>query len=266
MTNYELRITNEMPPQSSIVNRTSSIPAAAIFQPFGSQHLATLAAIAALCALVAWMARAASARGRLRLRWVLGGTLLAYTVSVYIQQGVAYGLGWDYSLPLELCNLVLIACLISLFWPNRFTSEIAYFWGLGGVLQATLTPDLARGFPSWDFVLFFWGHGATLLAIIFLVFSRECKQRKGSILRMMAALNIYAVVVGSIDAITGWNYGYLCRKPAMPSLLDLLGPWPWYLLSLEAIAFLTFLILNLLLRLIVCFDHPDKAPATDIRK
>ena len=70
---------------------------------------------------------------------------------------------------------------------------------------------------------------------------------------MMIALNIYAVVVGIINAIAGWNYGYLCRKPAMPSLLDFLGPWPWYLLSLELVAFLTFLILDLVWRLLVWF-------------
>jgi hypothetical integral membrane protein (TIGR02206 family) len=265
MTNDELRITNEKPPHASIANRQSSIIATA-FNPFGTQHLAALAVITALCALVAWLARSANSQRRQWLRRLLGCALLGYTACVYIQQGIAYGLAWDYSLPLELCNLVLIACLISLFWPNQFTSEIAYFWGLGGVLQATLTPDLGRAFPSWDFMLFFWGHGATLMAIIFLIVSRELRPRKRSILRMMAAINIYAILVGTIDAITGWNYGYLCSKPAMPSLLDFLGPWPWYLLSLEAIAFLTFLILNLLLRLVVCIDDPAKAPAVEFRK
>lgn len=62
---------------------------------------------------------------------------------------------------------------------------------------------------------------------------------------MMIALNIYGLIVGSINALTGWNYGYLCRKPAEPSLLDFLGPWPWYLLSLEFIALATFLLLLL---------------------
>jgi hypothetical integral membrane protein (TIGR02206 family) len=263
MTNYELRITNGK--NSSSVIRNSSFAFIA-FSPFGRQHLITLAIIVGLCAFVAWLARTGSFKSCLWLRRGLGIALLGYIACVYIQQGMMYGLGWDYSLPLELCYLVLIACIISLFKPNQFISEIAYFWGLGGVLQATLTPDLGRGFPSWDFLLFFWGHGATLMAIIFLVFSREFRLRKGSILRMMIALNIYALVVGAIDKIMGWNYGYLCRKPVMPSLLDLLGPWPWYLLSLELIAFLTFLFLNWLWRLLVCFKAPAEAVATEFRK
>jgi hypothetical integral membrane protein (TIGR02206 family) len=147
-------------------------------------------------------------------------------------------------LPLELCNLVLIACIVALFKPNQLISEIAYFWGLGGVLQATLTPDLSAGFPSWSFFLFFWSHGVALAAIVFLIAGQKFRPRKGSVLRMMIAINGYAVIVGAINAATGWNYGYLCRKPYGASLYDFLGPWPWYLLSLEGVALATFLILD----------------------
>ena len=62
---------------------------------------------------------------------------------------------------------------------------------------------------------------------------------------MLLAANVYGIVVGTLDWIFGWNYGYLCAKPVMPSLLDYLGPWPWYLLSIEAIAFVSFLLLEL---------------------
>jgi hypothetical integral membrane protein (TIGR02206 family) len=229
------------------------------FRTFGTQHLITLAAIIALCTLVSWVA----GRGSLSNRWwtgrLLGFGLLGYVACIYIQQGLTHSLNWEYSLPLELCNLVLIACVISLFRPSQFMAEIAYFWGLGGVVQATLTPDLAQGFPSWDFILFFWGHGATLLAIIFLISERNFEPRRNSIIRMMLALNIYGLAVGSINAIAGWNYGYLCRKPVMPSILDFMGPWPWYLLSLELVAFLMFLVLDLLWRLLVWFRQPGKA-------
>ena len=66
---------------------------------------------------------------------------------------------------------------------------------------------------------------------------------------MMATLNLYALSVGTVNAIMGWNYGYLCHKPYAPSLLDLLGPWPWYLLAIELLALVTFLILYLPWRL-----------------
>jgi hypothetical integral membrane protein (TIGR02206 family) len=213
------------------------------FRALDFQHIVTLSLITTVCVLLAWKARTGGIRKWLGL--FLGFLLLSYAIVLYVQQAVAHSLSWEYSLPLELCNLVLIACILSLFRPNPLLIEIAYFWGLGGVLQATVTPELASGFPSWDFVFFFWSHGVTLIAIIFLISGRGFRPRRGAVLRMMLALNIYGLSVGILDWATGWNYGFLCRKPMTPSLFDVLGPWPWYLLSLEVIAAVTFSMLDL---------------------
>jgi hypothetical integral membrane protein (TIGR02206 family) len=215
------------------------------FYAFNAQHIVILGAISIAGILVVWVARRGTSRQREWLRLILAFLLSGYAACFYIPQAIRHTLTWQYSLPLELCNLILFACIISLFRPIRIITEIAYFLGGGGVLQATLTPDLAQGFPSWDFILFFWGHGVTLLAIIFLISGREFKPGKGSIARMMIVLNIYALIVGAIDGIMKWNYGYLCQKPSRPSLFDFMGPWPWYLLSTEAIALVIFLLLYL---------------------
>lgn len=57
-----------------------------------------------------------------------------------------------------------------------------------------------------------------------------------SVGRTMLWLNILIVVVIPVNAITVANYMFLARKPATVSLLDFLGPWPWYILSLEVVA------------------------------
>jgi hypothetical integral membrane protein (TIGR02206 family) len=213
------------------------------FRAFEAQHLLTLGAIGAICAIVVWKARTLGESSRKWLGRSLGFILLGYVVFHYSQQAINGDFTWKDSLPLELCNIVLFACIISTFRPNRLTNEMAYFWGLGGVLQATLTPDLGRGFPSWDFILFFWSHGATLAAIAFIIAGGGFKPAGRSIVRMMLALNVYALSVGTIDALGGWNYGYLCHKPAQASLYDVLGPWPWYLASIEVFALVLFTIL-----------------------
>jgi uncharacterized membrane protein YwaF len=43
----------------------------------------------------------------------------------------------------------------------------------------------------------------------------------------------------------GSNYGYLCRRPARPSPLDFLGPWPWYVVVGELLALVGFCLLYL---------------------
>ena len=213
------------------------------FHAFSLQHVITLVILSLLCVLLVWIIGKIRGTERKWVGRIIGCVLIVYAAVFYIQQYVAGFLSWEYSLPIELCNLVLAACILSLFQPGRLRYEITYFWGLGGTTQALITPDLAYGFPSWDFVLFFWSHGAMLLGIVFLIAGTRFRPDRKSIVRMMIALNSYAIAVGAIDRAMGWNYGYLCRKPAVPSLLDYLGPWPWYLVSLEGVALLTFLLL-----------------------
>jgi hypothetical integral membrane protein (TIGR02206 family) len=215
------------------------------FHALNTQHIVVLAIVAILCLLVFWASRRCRPSGQRWLGYLLGLFLISYAGAFYILQGIRHALSWKYSLPLDPCSLVLIACIICLFRPIQSLFEIAYFWGLGGILQALATPDLAAGFPSWEFVLFFWGHGTSLMAILFFIAGRNLRPRRSSIFLAMMALNFYALAVGVINAIAGWNYGYLCGKPYEPSLLDYLGSWPWYLLSLECVAFLTFLLLDL---------------------
>ncbi len=224
--------------------------AAGEFREFGWEHLLVLGLIVALGALIALTGRRL---GPHRSRWVgrvLAAALLGYVAVVYFQKGLAHELSWDYALPFELCHCVMFACAIALLRLVPLAFEITYFLGLAGTLQAVLTPDIRQGFPSWEFILFFWSHGVVLLAVAYLITCQHVKPRPGSVLRMLLLVNLYAVIVGGIDAIAGWNYGYLCRKPGVPSLLDYLGPWPWYLVSLEFVALANFVLLALPWRLL----------------
>ena len=71
-----------------------------------------------------------------------------------------------------------------------------------------------------------------------LVFRQRPEPR--SILRAWIALNLLAGVAALVNWALGTNYLYLGGKPAGASLLDWLGPWPWYLLSVEALALFSF--------------------------
>jgi hypothetical integral membrane protein (TIGR02206 family) len=53
------------------------------------------------------------------------------------------------------------------------------------------------------------------------------------------------VTVGSLNAVLGTNYGFLAHKPERASLMDVLGPWPWYIGSLIVLAVAFYAILDL---------------------
>ncbi|MBZ5497328.1 MAG: TIGR02206 family membrane protein [Acidobacteriia bacterium] len=215
------------------------------FRTFGPQHLTVLLILLALGILVAWGGSRLRGKTRIRFGWALGFLLLGYALALYLQEAMMGGLHGSYSLPMQLCDWVLIACLVTLIRPNVLASEIAYFWGLGGTLQAVLTPDVTTGFPSWRFIQFFWGHGITLLCIVYIIVAQHFRPRPRSVLRMMIAVNIYGLSALGLDLAFGWNYGFLLHKPAEPSLLDYLGPWPWYLISAEILGLASFLLLAL---------------------
>ena len=53
----------------------------------------------------------------------------------------------------------------------------------------------------------------------------------------------YMLVIYFVNNAIGSNYLMINYKPSVPSLLHILPPWPWYILWMEAIGVLTFLLL-----------------------
>jgi hypothetical integral membrane protein (TIGR02206 family) len=130
--------------------------------------------------------------------------------------------------------------------PNwQLGVELTYFWGLAGTLQAVATPDLSVGFPHLDFFEFVVGHVGIVIAALFLVVGLGQKPRPGAVWRVLAITVAYTAAVGVVDAAIGANYMFLARRPAHVSLLSVLGPWPWYLLSGTGVAIVLLLALDL---------------------
>jgi hypothetical integral membrane protein (TIGR02206 family) len=149
------------------------------------------------------------------------------------------------SLPLHLCGVSVLLAALMLYTRSFAIFELTYFWAMGGAVQGLLTPDVEGfDFPHFRALTTFTSHGLIVTANLFMVFVLGMRPTFISYLKSMAVLNAYAGAMLLFNRATGANYGFLCRKPDSPTLFDLLGPWPWYLLSLEAVALvLSFLFL-----------------------
>ncbi|MDR4937007.1 TIGR02206 family membrane protein [Rossellomorea marisflavi] len=149
------------------------------------------------------------------------------------------------NLPFQLCSLSIYLCVIMLLTKSYRLFEVTYFASMAGALIAMITPELFYGFPHIRYFQFFIAHAAIILSAFYMIWMEEFHVRFTSVLRAFISLNAIAVVVYFIDRITGANYMFLAHKPYNLSPIDYLGPYPWYLLSLEFVAFFVFLLLYL---------------------
>jgi|HubBroStandDraft_3_1064219.scaffolds.fasta_scaffold45756_2 hypothetical integral membrane protein (TIGR02206 family) len=207
------------------------------FKLFGPSHLAVLGATAAGAAVLVWVVRRHG--GERRARAVARG--LAAVLAAEEVAAIALAARSDPArlrehLPFQLCDWALVCAAVALVTRRERPSELAYYWGLAGTIQALLTPDLATDFPDPAFFSFLGLHGTVVAAILFLTFGLGLRPRPGSIRRAWLWSQLFAATAAGANLVLGTNYGYLRAKPAHASLLDYLGPWPWYILSLEALA------------------------------
>jgi len=217
------------------------------FRLFGPVHLLILVAVPAMALVVSTASRRnqASARG---IRYGLG-TLLALNELVWYSYRLYFeGFRFPAGLPLELCDLILWLTVLAMFTLNPLAFEIVYFGGLGGSGMALLTPDLWAPLASYPTIYFFVAHGMVVACPLVLLWSKQARPRPRSLWKVFGALNAYAAAIAVFNAIFNTNYMYLCAKPAGASIMDLLGPWPLYLLGCEVVALIIFWLLWLPIR------------------
>jgi hypothetical integral membrane protein (TIGR02206 family) len=176
---------------------------------------------------------------------VLGALLLVDAVSWII--GLALGSSFSprTDLPLALCNMAILVAASACWWRITLLVELTYFWGIAGTLQAVITPDLNVGFPHAVFFQYLGGHLGIVGAACFLVIGLRLTPRRGAVLRTFAITVAYSAFVGIVDYAAGANYMFLRRPPSNWTLLKILGPWPWYILSTAGVALVVFTLLYL---------------------
>ena len=153
----------------------------------------------------------------------------------------------DSDLPLHLTDAVTVVAAVALWSPRRLPFELTYFWGLTASALAVVTPALGadEGVSSFLYWHYFVTHSGVVVAAVFLAFGIGLTARPGAVWRIFAATTAWAAVAAVGNAITGGNYMFLSERPETPSLLDYMGPWPWYVLGSALLALALFTLLDL---------------------
>lgn len=237
------------------------------FHVFGPAHLLALALVPLLAATLAALHRRFPSWGKI-IRSSLAVLLLVTTVAYYGSFVAAGERIFPNHVPLELCDISLWVMIFTLIRLKPAVFDVAYYWALAGAGMALLTPNLTRPSPLMA-VQFFASHGLIVVAVLYLVWSRQARPRPGSVRKAMIAVNLVAIPVGIFDYVFKTDYMFLCTKPPTVSLLDVFGPWPWYILACEAAGLVLFTLLYLPFRrkpigqLAPSAEQPELAPESD---
>lgn len=203
------------------------------FVPFGPSHGVVVAVLAVVAVALVGLGRAQ--RGTLaqyRTSRVFAVVFAVFLVPLELYWMLPSQWGLGYSLPLQLCDLAAMAAVWALWSHSPTAFALTYFWGLTLTVQAFVTPEVnGADFPALGFIMFFGLHCLVVWAGVYLTWGVGLHPDWRGYRVAVAATLVWGVVMFVFNRAMGTNYGFLNAKPLAGSLLDVLGPWPWYLLS-----------------------------------
>lgn len=212
---------------------------------FGTWHI--IALILVLFVNIAMLSfRNSSEKTRTIARWTLASILWINEILWH-----AWNLYWGQwsiqtMLPLHICSIMVWLSGFMLVLKNYRIYEFAYFIGIGGAMQALLTPDAGiYGFPHYRVFQTMISHGLLITAAIYMTLNEGFRPTWKSFWRVIVGVNLYAAIIFPINRILNTNYLFINGKPPTASILDALPAWPYYIFYMELIGVVIFFLLYL---------------------
>jgi len=213
---------------------------------FGRDHLVALATLVLICLAICHFRNRWNETTKKATRWGLLSLIYLCEGSWHLWMLANGDWSIQVMLPLWLCSVTSWTMPVLLILRNQKYYEWAYLMGTIGAAMALLTPDLMQyGFPHFRFIEFFTLHGSLIIAIVYMTLVEGFRPYWKSLPRVIMITNIYWLFCAWVNSQIESNYLYTHGKLPTPSLLDLLGPHPWYLLSMEALGIVLCMLLYL---------------------
>src|SRR6267378_3846203 len=113
------------------------------FHPWSPSHFTVIFLTIVLPFVLAFVVRRTKSRRLERSICLTLSALLSLNYVPYVIVARTFGVDhWYKLLPLQLCAWAMIVIIGAPRTGNRRWLEVAYFWGIGGTLQAVITPNL----------------------------------------------------------------------------------------------------------------------------
>jgi hypothetical integral membrane protein (TIGR02206 family) len=219
-------------------------------------HIGALSLIACICLLLTLFRNRFTESRRKAFRYS-AAALLIFNETAFHIWNMSYGT-WNIQsmLPLQLCSVMVFTSAAMMVAKSYSLYEFVYFLGIGGAIQALLTPNIGIfGYPHFRFFQSYTAHGFIVISAFYMTVVEGYRPYPKSLLKVVLWVNVYFITVTIINMLIGSNYMYTAHKLETPTLLDYLGPWPLYIMSLEvlglavcALLYAPFLVKDMILK------------------
>ncbi len=204
------------------------------FVLFGTYHLVALVVVAVAIFLIVRLGQNGSERTRTILRYTLAAVLVLDELSWHLWNALTGQWTIQTMLPLHLCSVLVWLSAYMLVRRSYRIYEFAYLLGIAGALQALLTPDAGKyGFPHYRSIQVMLSHGSIIAAAVYMTLVEKFRPTWASVRRVLIGGNIYMLAVFVLNFAIGSNSLFIAHKPETASLLDVLPPWPYYIVIIE---------------------------------
>lgn len=214
------------------------------FQLLSTAHLVALLLIIILNIFFILRRNSFNENNRRVIRYTLASILIVNELLWHIWHIMIGQWTIQEMLPFHLCSVLVWSGAYMLIKKDAGIYEFSFLLGIPGALQAILTPDLGiYGFPHFRYFQTFISHGLIITSAIYMTVVEGYRPYPRSIRNIFVYGNIYLLAVSLVNWAIGSNYLFSAHKPPTASLLDVLPPWPWYLIFVELIALVCVLLL-----------------------
>lgn len=214
------------------------------FQLFGVPHVTALGIVLVINFSFVWLRNFTSERLRQSIRYGLATLLIVNETLYHIWRLTTAQWTIQEMLPFHLCAVMVYLSAVMLVTQNKTLYSFLYFLGIGAAMQALLTPNAERwGFPHFRFFQTMISHGSIITAAVYMTLVERYRPYLKDIGKILIGMNIYMGLVQCVNMVVGSNYLWIARKPDFSSIIDYLGPWPWYILSMELFGIAVCLVL-----------------------
>jgi hypothetical integral membrane protein (TIGR02206 family) len=195
------------------------------FQTYGTSHVIALAVGVVGIVAIVLLGHRAQGSGVNRAFAV---AIVLITIPLQVAQLLPDEWNPRTSLPFQLCDFAWMFAVHALWTRSQLSATVTYLWGITLTTQAMVTPDLASDFPEPRYLMFWAMHILIVWAAFHLVFGLRLRPTWATYWTTVGITALWAGSMMVYNVLADTNYGYLNGKPASASILDLLGPWPLY--------------------------------------